>query len=533
MASSDLKWVMHKFKGGWGTDFGPTLYGGPGPDGVMALTYLTDAKNIVYELNGGPHTMHGTAKMNATTLGTSSTVTGLYDFWRQGSIGSPSQRVVAHVDSRFVEASISDGIFSTIGTALTVGAHPSYATFDDLLIIASDAAADPPTSWDQTTYQALLGSPPNFAFSCNHKNRQWAAGDRANPSRLYYSDNLDPESWTGVTSGSLDIDPSDGDAIVGLASFKDQLWVFKGPYKGSIHRVSGSSPADFSRAVFIRGITAAYQNVIFTLPNDLGFISPRGTVHSLVATQNFGDYEQSTLSFPINRYLRNFLANDTYKQWWAVEDNLNGMVYIAVTPTGETRNTQLLMLDYRFLGLGEPFVRWAQWDSFGADALAYVIDTGNRPIPFFGMNDGFIYKGGQADRTHNGNSITPLVTTPYLNYGSNHELKTIYAVGIELAPKNANTFTLRWTRDGQVQNSEDGFTQGGSHLLGPWPVDVFVLDTSVFGGTRYLNRFMELEEGGDFQSIQYQVTDTRNHSELEIHGLTASIMGAGVSTENA
>src|SRR6185295_15861211 len=203
-----------------------------------------------------------------------------------------------------VACSVSDGLFSTIGTGLVSGAVPTYSTFDDLLIIASDATADVPKSWDQTTFQSLAGTPPNFSMSVNHKNRQWGAGDLTNPSRLSYSDNLDPESWVGATSGSIDIDPSDGDAIVGIASFKNELIVFKGPYKGSIHRITGSSPSDFARTVFIRGITAAYQNAIFTLPNDLGFMSPRGTVHSLVSTQTFGDYEQSTLSFPINRALR-------------------------------------------------------------------------------------------------------------------------------------------------------------------------------------------------------------------------------------
>lgn len=497
----------------------------------MTIPWLADAINIIYELDGGCHTMPGTAKFNSSTLGASSTVTGIHDYWRQGTIGSPTQRVVAAVDTRIVAASISDGIFSNIKTGLNSGNVPHFSTFDDLLIVANDASADVPMSWDQTTFQNLAGSPPNFSFSISHKNRQWAAGVISNPSRLYYSVNLNPEDWTGGTSGSIDIDPSDGDAIVGLASFRNELFIFKGPYKGSIHRITGSSPSDFARTVFIRGITAAYQNSIFTLPNDLGFISPRGTVHSLVATDRFGDYEQSTLSFPINRTLRSEVNQSYYKKWWAMEDPLNGQVLIGFTPSGQTRNTRMLMMDYRFLGLGEPFSRWAQWTKFGADALSLVVDTNNRPRPFIGLNDGFVYKGDQADRTHNASAITPVITTPMLTYGADPVVKTLYVVGVELNPQNANNFTVSWLRDGQTEQSET-YTQGGSDVLGPWTTNQFTLNSSTLGGTRFLTRYKELHEGGDFRSIRYKLTDTTDNSDFEPHGIIAALTYGDTSTEN-
>lgn len=532
MSQQSTKWITHRFGGGWATDFGPSFYGVP-QNGTLTLPFFADAENIIYELNGGIHTMHGTTPFNASTLGASSTVKGITDYWRQGTVGSPIQRVVAHVDTRVVAAATSDGIFSDIGTGFTSGAVPSYATFDDLLIIANDASADVPKSWDQTTFQSLAGTPPNFSFSVAHQNYHWAAGVASAPSRLYYSVNLNPEDWVGAGSGSIDIDPSDGDAIVGLASFKDELWVFKGPYKKSIHRISGTSPSTFARSLFVRGISAAYHNSIFTLPNDLGFMSPHGTVHSLVATQNYGDYEQSTLSFPLNRALRTDVAQNTFKNWWAIEDNLNGMVYLAFTPAGETRNTRLLMMDYRFTAVGEPFPRWAKWTTFGADAMAYVIDTNNRPRPFFGMNDGVIYKGGQADRTHNGSPIVPLVRTPSMNYGEDFRMKTLYVVGVELNAKNDNTFTIQWQRDGATQQSDSTLTQGGSDVLGVWSANQFTLDTSTLGSTSFITRYLETEEGGEFRTIRYSLTDPHDNSDFEAHSLVAAIAGGGISTENA
>ena len=152
---------------------------------------------------------------------------------------------------------------------------------------------DVPRSWDQTTAQNLAGTPPRFSFGVSHKNRAWAAGVYATPSRLHYSANVDPEDWIGAGSGSIDIDPNDGDMITGLVSHKDELFVFKGPNKGSIHRIIGSSPTGsdaFSRKNFVKGLGACWHNAIFPFGDDIGFVSQYGSVHSLSATAAYGTF---------------------------------------------------------------------------------------------------------------------------------------------------------------------------------------------------------------------------------------------------
>lgn len=526
-----LNWITATFGGGWATDFGPVFRQAPGQDGRLVLPFLTTAQNVVYELNGGVRKMPGTSKLNASALESGATVEGLYDFWRQGTTGAPLQRRVIHIGTK-VKADNADGVFADIGTGFQSGATPNYATFDDLLIISNDASADVPKSWDQTTFQTLAGTPPNFSFSVRHKNRMWAAGNYAAPSRLYYSVNLDPEDWVGATSGSIDIDPSDGDMITGLASFRNELWVFKGPYKGSIHRITGSSASDFARTTFIDGLGAAWQSGIFQLPNDLGFISPRGTIHSLVATDRFGDYEQSALSFPINQTLRTQLSHAYMRKWWAATDLDSGYTLIAITPSGQTTNTKQLMMDFRFSTMGEPFPRWALWDTYATGCIAPVVDTGNRLRLFAGGTDGYVYKLDQADRTHNTGAITMNATSPFLTYGAEHVEKTIYVVGLELAPKSDQNVTFKWLRDGQTQQSAT-VTQGGSAVLGPWSTNQFTLDTSTLGGTRYMTRYVELEEGGTFRAIQYTVSDAITSSDCEVHAVTTAIEGNGISTENA
>jgi len=137
------------------------------------------------------------------------------------------------------------------------------------------------------------------------------------------------------------------------------------------------------------------------------------------------------------------------------------------------------------------------------------------------------------DLSIKGDRLIARITPPSLTYGADHITKTLYVVGVEIAPKNANAFTLNWLRDGQTQQTDTGFTQGGSDVLGPWTSNQFTLDTSVLGGTRFLTRYRELETGGDFRSIRYGVTDPNNDSDFEVHGILAAIQGGGVSTENA
>ena len=348
MPLNSTRWITHKFGGGWATDFGPTAYNSPDQNGQMIVPFLKDARNIVYEFDGGVHKAPGTDNLNGSALESGAAVRGITDYWRQGTVDSAAQRRVIHISTK-IKADQGDGIFADIFTGMNSSSIPQYSTFDDLLIIGSSATADLPRSWDQTTAQNLTGSPPNFSFSVSHKNHQFGAGVFTNPSRLYFSRPLDPEDWTGTGSGSIDIDPSDGDMITALVSHKDNLWVFKGPNRGSIHRISGSVLADWARTTFVQGLPVPWVHSTFKFGDDLGFITTNGSVHSLKATAAFGDYNQAWLSYPINKYMQENLNNSRARFFTTATDPNRGYVWMGITPSGQTTNTRYLIMDYRFL----------------------------------------------------------------------------------------------------------------------------------------------------------------------------------------
>ena len=90
------QWIRHTFNGGWATDFGAVFHGSPGQDGSIGVPWLEDAENLIYELDGGPHKMPGTTLLNSSTVGSSTSILGLFDYWRMGTSGSATQRRVIH-----------------------------------------------------------------------------------------------------------------------------------------------------------------------------------------------------------------------------------------------------------------------------------------------------------------------------------------------------------------------------------------------------------------------------------------------------
>jgi len=518
--------IKHYFGGGWATDFGPTVDVAPDQSGKVVIPYLVDAQDCLFELDGGPHEIGGTTKVNSSAVASGAVVTGVYDYWRQGTGGSPARRRVLHAGTVAL-ADNDDGTFATtIGSGLESGKVPSYSTFDDLLIFSSDSTVDVPLSWDQTTAQNLAGTPPRFSFSCTHKNRLWAAGVYTAPSRLYYSSNTDPEDWT-TTGGSIDIDPNDGDVITGIVSHKDELFVFKGPNKGSIHRITGSSPTGsdgFARKPFVSGIGACWNNAIFRFADDIGFVSQYGTVHSLAATAAYGDFFGASLSKPINGWIRTHLNYNRLRYISATTDPMIGVVYITLSIDANSTNNVVLAMDYRS---APEVIRWSRIPAYAMGSLGQFVDTGGIKRVLAGGNDGYVRKINIANRSIDGaTAFSFLITTPFMNYGNQMLMKTISAAAVGIAPKGAYSPTFGWKREGAARQSTT-FTQGGGAIL-----DAFELDTDVLGGAAFLDRYMELDQGGEFRSVQYDIRQAAVDQDIEIHSITTVITPGAISTEN-
>lgn len=123
---------------------------------------------------------------------------------------------------------------------MTPNAEYDFTQIRDIVIIAN--GKDAPRKWNKIDPPSLLGGdPPAFQMVETHLNRAWGAGDPENPSRVRYSDILDPESWPALNF--IDFNPEDGDKITALFRYGQVLVVSK---RNSIALLTGDRTSNFA-----------------------------------------------------------------------------------------------------------------------------------------------------------------------------------------------------------------------------------------------------------------------------------------------
>lgn len=531
---SGLVNVRHLFGGGLATDFGLSAEVGIGRDHTLPIPWLVRADNLIFNLQGGPLKMGGTTKVNSVVLESGAAVRGLFDYWTQGAVGSPVQRRIIHVGTK-VKRDLADGTFVDIITGLSATSLPHYHTFDDLCIIHSDGHV--PYSYDGTAAAAIAGA-PDGSFGCQHQGRDWMAGDPANPSTVYYSVAFDPLDWLGAGSGAIQVSPNDGDKITAMISHKNELWIFKGPNKGSIHRIVGSAPTG-SDAFALRhwvptGLGCIGPNALFPYLDDVGFVWNDGTVYSLKATAAFGDFTSGALSLPINKYLRAHInPSRANRIWCAVSDQLGAMRMGIPIDSSATIN-QVLWMDYRF----DP-PRWSRQPAIGSQCqcIARVIDTGGSGLDemLAGGSDGFVRRLDRSAASIDGSSaIAYGWETPRLAYGDPIRRKTLHGVSVAAESTGDYDVSFGWVRDLEPAQIFSINLAGAGDVLAPAAPGgtPFMLDVSQLGGAGMIERFATLEDGGEFSSISYSFDQVGLSETIEIAGFTVALKIGAESMEN-
>lgn len=536
------RFIKHIIAGGWQPDAPATVDVVPDQAGRVFVPHLREANNVLYLLNGGVRKAWGTTALMSALSETNTNVKGLYDYW-QGVGTSPAQHRVLHLDDAIYKDD-GDESFTTIKTGLTNDAIPNYSQLDDFLIIADDAG-DGPFSWDGTTFQALAGTPPTFSFSVTHAGRIFAAGVDANPSTLYWSAFDDPEDWTttgAAGAGNITIDPNDGDRITGMVSYKGVLLVFKGPYKGSIHIISGTSNTDFARKVLQRGLGAVWQNTIFRFKDDVGFLWSDGHLYSMAATASFGDFrlanritggasqfiEGRSEASGLSEFISGRVNFSKLRHATVAVNEAVGVFQVCLPIDGSSQPNYILHVDYRFDG--PRLASWPAYDDYTCVATVIDPDSNNQPVFMYGGNDKIVYKGQQATRLlEDSEEFDATIEFPHLDYASAETLKTFAYAGVGITPLSNNNFTFGWTRDANAEQTNT-FSQGGTDVLGSAPANQFTLGTSTLGGGRFNTRWLDVQNGGQFRSIAFRVTGSSG--DIAIHNIIGGYHIDGVSLEN-
>ena len=495
---------VFQFQGGYATDLAPQ---------VRTLDFLVKAENVIYEVTGAVRKVGGAARLNSTVITGTPSVTGMFDFWVAGAGGTFTQYFVAATSDSKVYNFGTGGTASNITGAATIeaSAMPIFVQARDLLTIWWDSASTP-LRWTGTGNVATLSSgAPSARSAAFHLNRIWAAGTNANPSRLFYSSSVSATDWTGTDTGSFDIDPEDGDRIIGLMSYKRKLFVFKGPNKGSIHVLSGTAPtgADaFSRTLLMRGLALQSHNSMVEVGDDVLFMSQYG-IHSLVATDRFADFQESLATRFLMGYFRDSVNRNRLNKVWGVNYASKGMVIWTMTAIGGTANAQAFGLSY--IRRSEEGIKPFVWNRTCQSVALRINPTTSNKELVFGSNNGFILREDVSDRNiETSTAYNMRIQTPQLILGMQDAVGsqrfdqpvTLHRLYLRTRPTGTHNITVALQRDDLVPESytfsqgQAGFILGtselGSGTLGGGNLQVGIAD--IVGECRSVS--LDITQGG-------------------------------------
>lgn len=501
-----------QFKGGFATDQAPQ---------VRQQTFLSAAENINYEAANSIRKFGGTARINSTVITGTPSIIGMYDFWVAGTAGTFTRRFVSATSDSKIYADITDGqtgvMTDITGSAvITVNAMPVFAQARDNLLLFTDKNDTPLTYTGTGNVSSLGGTPPVGRGATLHVNRPWVWGANANPSRITYGSSTSISDYTGADTGTIDIDPEDGDRIVGAVPYKNNLIVFKGPNKGSIHIINGRTPSTFVRDVLVRGIALQTHNSIVPVFDDIWFMSNRG-IHSLAATEKFGDYAGIDLTRFLKEYFRVGINRNRLDRVWGVHYQHKAAVIWGLTPSGAASNTQafgISLVNQETEGL-RPFVINRPCQSI---AIRVNPTTGINEL-VFGSNDGFLLRQDLQDRSLAGGAgFSFRVLTPSIILGevdSQGKPKAdqpvqLHRIWLRSRPTGEYNITVNVYRDGYAPEAYT-FGQG---------TQGFILGTSLLGTGRLGGGTLQTvvrRATGRARSVRLEVTTTANSFDAELY----------------
>lgn len=406
------------------------------------IEFLRKAENIVFNLQGGikkrPPLIH------YSTVVTHSPIYGMFDFWASGVVDSPSERLLVRIGNAFTYNN-DGGDYVYIHTPSITSANipMDFAIMGDKCVIGF-AGNVQPLQYSQTTntMPELSGCGNSWMFE-NYRSHMFASGDPAYPSRVYYSTPLvhrDSIDFVKSTAGYIDVNPDDGDQVTGIKAFLDAIYIFKGPNRLSIHKITGTSKADFALVPVVKGV-GGFNNTIIEFGNDLAFIDPNG-IHSLSASVDFGGVNEAFLSAPIQTYWNGLRHNYLNKASAIHLPELHSLLF-AVPLAGYTTNQVVIGYDYLTSNIDGSKGRWFIWPSISANTMIYRNKDGRQKI-YFGTKDygvNVLDVDSSTFSDYGTKAYTGLILTPYF-YGEGLDIvKQVEELGLAIKPTITSNIT--------------------------------------------------------------------------------------------
>lgn len=300
---------------------------------------------------------------------------------------------------------------SISGASFTSGKEVSFVSGNDTLYIWDGDQAG--CSLDSSLTLARLTTAPSAAFGIYYQGVQIVSGVTTKPNRLYVSDSttnlgdFTNASGTLSTSGEVpgatvfagtgakfyDVNPGDGDKIIGLAKYQSVLIVFK---ERSIYQFTFDSSGNAVVSQITASSGCVSHKSIDNVENDIFYLSRRGYYVLGNEPNYYNSIRSNELSSRINPTIQTISSANLSKVCSLFSDF---RFYSSISSGGSTTNNKTLIYDRRYLA-------WSQVDYIKANAFTEYIDSsGVKHLYYAADDEAKVYEISDSYYNHNGTAI--------------------------------------------------------------------------------------------------------------------------------
>ena len=455
---------------------------------VIGDNEASDLQNVVFTASGSFETRDGTDNINTSTIGASTSCTGL-TFYK--TVAGTRYLVEVHSDDKirkmdYAVGGAPDGTWDDITGALSFAVGQdnlaSFTVGEDTLIIEDGLGTTAPYKWTGTgNASALGGSPPNAKVVAYHKRMAFAAGNSSALSTLYFSDIGNIENCTTGLSGNVNIETNDGSVIRALVPGFDALYIFK---DSSIWRLSGDDKDTFVLQRMVSDLGTLSPKTVALIGNEIFFQSDQGDIYI---------YDGSIGVRLISSKVEDTIESANFDRFqYANAVVFDSDFYIAYSTAGSSTHDRLLVFDTFNLA-------WTKFKGINANALAVADDGTGKDMLIFGDYTGFVYNYPEGT-SDNGTAIDAYYVTKQYSLPESKPLKDWKLLKVFADQKGTYNLTVETRTDFETTGKENSVSLAGSASA--------LYGTAVYGTARYggqdlvIGRIEPNEEGNFFQ-IKY------------------------------
>jgi len=464
-------------------------------------------------------------------------IRSLTDYWYESS-GSKERRIVEIFESGSVSAITTSTTFTDISDTTNPWSDVTRATavvFGNFIIMGAEGPGNQIKIWDGSSstvtnltsynlFDSADEDPPEGWILQRHLGRVWS-NDKNRPDRLHYTTSNNVFEWGGTgDSGAIDVGLGDGDpeGITAIfPPFKGQLFVAK---RTKLYRITGTTPENFAVELVSDSIGCVSPQAVDQVDtDDIYWVSDRG-VHSLLATDAFGDFQSQFVSSAIQQDFNTRVNHSRLENIQARYLPTINSVAFAISPTGSTVNSELWLYH-------TGFKYWYYWTNIDAESIERVQDLDK--IRFYlGTSTGRVAQALAGQTSDTSTAGADVAIDMRLISGNNFPdntpmtTKAFKTAAIIYRPSTSHSLTLNFQTDFQEQQSETFTVPTSVATLG----STFILGTSPLGQTGIVAPYYFTIDGVG-RSFAVDIRNNGVEEKVEVLGYSIEWEPAGPTRE--